>query len=201
MNISGVNSNLSEKDAINICNNSIKWQFKNEIWKQVDARLFETMCNNLDNIENFKLMRLIIITANFMVECESKFDTNIKCSNYWELKTNEERLFNEMKNNGIYNIYESKIDIIEERYESDRNKAMENINDKNGNEKESKSGEIICTKLTKEEIGCILLWTMDNICSEIKQYHRKGRTCKYRYFCSFIMSALEKLKYYVFDTQ
>ena len=159
-------------------------EFVDEHWKKLDHKAIVSMCDGIDDIKDFTLMRLLILTMKFMVECESSLNTNIKCVDYQPIAHNNKNitkqiLLNEMKMNGIYQKYLSMQKNILNVYKSKRNQSM-------GKK----------TKLTKYEIACIMLWTCGDICNKIKPSHRKGNSCKYRYFCQQIMFGLKKLKKY-----
>ena len=156
-----------------------KKQFVNDILEQLDYEALVSMCDGVDDIRDFTLMRLLILTMNFMVECESTLKGSIKCINYQpNIQKPKEILLNEMKINGIYQSYLSIQNEVSKYFNSKRNQSMGKH------------------KLTKYEISCIRLWTQEDVCSKIKSSHRKGNSCQYRYFCQQILFGLKKLKYY-----
>ena len=78
--------------------------FKHEIWQPLNRKLLSKMFNNNgDDVEDLTLMRMLILTVNFMVESEATLKTNIKCINFDEKENEDQRLENEIKTNGIYN--------------------------------------------------------------------------------------------------
>ena len=174
---------LSDEKTSEIVENGLKEQFKNQIWRKIDRKLLSVICDNLDDLENLTLMRLLIITINFIVESEATLKTNIQCMHYNNRAKEEEQLINEMKINKMYDEYKKfqqsgKYDTL---YDKNRNQAMaENM-------------------LTKMEIACIFLLTRTPISNQVKSAHRRGETCLYRCFSQQVINALTKLKY--FDKQ
>ena len=174
---------LSDEKTSEILENTLKEQFKNQIWRKIDRKLMSIMCGYSDDLENLTLMRMLIITVNFMVESEATLKTNVKCIHYNHHATQQEQLINEMKINGIYNEYKKfeqsgKYDTL---YNKNRNQAMAE------------------NKLSKTEIACVFLFTRTSISNQVKSAHRRGETCLYRCFSQQVVNSLKKLKY--FDKQ
>ena len=185
--MSSMSQSLSDSDFSDISDNLSKEQFKNHIWQKIDYALFSVLRSKSDDLEHFSLMRFLIILVNFLVECHATVNTNIKClvntinsgNSDKNKMTDEEKLINEMKRNGMYSTYKQiSIDssIVQQKYDDARNVSMGR------------------NKLTEMEIGCIYMWTLNSICDVIKPCHRRGETCKYREYCKTLINALKKLK-------
>ena len=160
--------------------------FKHEIWQQVDKHLISVLFNKNGDVEDLTLMRMLILTVNFMVESEATLNTNIKCINFDEKETDDQRLDNEIKTNGLYNDMDcnarKKVNmlsrIVEQLYNDKRNVQMG------------------VKMLTRNEITCIYLITRENVNKQVKSAHRRGETCKYRCLSYHIISGLSKLKHH-----
>ena len=112
-----------------------------------------------------------------MVESEATFETNIKCTKYDKNYTQKQQLINEMKENDIFESFQDNEEKVEELYHSKRNYP-------NGPK---------TPMLQPINIMCARLWTDEKVCPKIKEAHRKGETCKYRYFCTTLMETLQIL--------
>ena len=146
-----------------------------------------------DSIQDMTLMRLLVISMNFFVECRASLDSNsnIACINIKynatlldELKNAQARLFANNNNNNnnntvatLIDAYERNLPYINELFECDRNKP----------DKEH-------YMLTKDEILAIRLWTDEPVCSIVKLSHQNGISCQFRILCTLIYSGLQKLK-------
>ena len=117
-------------------------------------------------------MRLLIITMNFL-ECESSFDTQLKCLDFDPTDTSKQNMSKESRRFGIDNVWknnEAKVSHIH------KNKKL------NG------------AKLNEKEISCLKLWTNENVYNVAKQKHRRGETCYFRNLSEQIKKGLTKLK-------
>ena len=157
-----------------IADNSLRQQFLNEMWKKVDRKAMCLMCNENDDIENFKLMRLLVVTCNFMVECQGTLQTDIKCVNYDHQQSDEKRLICELKQNMLDENYDQIQPVVDLLYSRARNN----------------NGKL----LNRLEISCIRMLSSTQVNDRIKPCHRRGETCKWRYFSSHVISGLRKLK-------
>ena len=80
--------------------------------------MISLMCNDGDDVENFRLMRLLIITCNFMVECKATLHTQIECINYDYSETRKQRLLSELKRNGLDYNYEQIEPVVDLLYKN-----------------------------------------------------------------------------------
>ena len=147
------------------------------------------MFKSSGGIQNLTLMKMLVLTVNFMVESEATIETNIQCclnDDYDEKECHimVNRFEREKEKNKIYEFIQqfraiaTHKRLIDDIYNDERNKKM---------------GE---NKLTRDEIECIYLFAWDKFNTQIKNAHRRGETCSWRYMSLYIINGLKKLKKY-----
>ena len=166
---SGAESQPSHND--DVTEELHKAQFCRAVWKHIDNAMLVLLAN--DNMSNITLMRLLIITMNFIVECESSFDTHVKCLDFNPNEKTKQKLLKELQ--------KFKIDTLWKQNQSSVSKIHKNP-------------KLNAAKLSRKEISCLKLWTNENACNIIKQRHRRGETCHFRNVSEQINKALTKLK-------
>ena len=68
-------------------NNQVLTQFVSETREEFSVKTMLTMISDIpSDASDFEAMRLLILTAKFLVECETSFDLNIKCIKPYTLK-------------------------------------------------------------------------------------------------------------------
>ena len=120
-----------------------------------------------------QLVRLLILTVNFIVECESGFGITLKCLHFDASKTSVQRIITELKTFHIDKYWTENWSKVHELFTNKR---------------------INTNGLTTTEIGCLKLWTNDHFYKIIKKGHRCGATCHFRSISMQIRNALIKLK-------
>ena len=145
-----------------------------------DIQAIEQMSGQ--KLKDFMLMRLLVLTMNFMVECETILDMKIKCIDHDVQMTNFQRLEKEFKQQGLHSnlvqFLKDNSKNIKTIYESKRNQNMKQ------------------NRLCPCEIRAIRLFTDDQICTKIKEAHRQGISCHFRNTCKLIYSGLFKLRHF-----
>ena len=143
----------------------------------IDFKKIETMTKS--SIADFTLMRLLVLTVPFLVECQTSMDVESNISCIWNNQTISDELTNHSDELALrLKKIEPEIDRI---YRCKRNKP-------NGKD----------YMLSKEEVLAIRILTDEECCSAVKSCHKSGNSCAFRIISSYVMSGLSKLKN--FDT-
>ena len=159
-------NNLNESNWQQMRHNSPYATIKNDIWDRMDKQFLSQLISNEDCGEDLSLMRLLVISVNFIIESDSTLKKKMKCY----IRDGKDNLIEEMKRNGIYKTYLANVKQIPK-------KSIHNKYD-----------------LNASQSACLYLWTNTNTCTQIKSAHRRGETCHYRHFCQCVREGLIKLR-------
>ena len=194
-------SNLDTKE---IGSYFVRGKLGQYLWTQLDKAMYQQLTATVSSNQDFMLSRYIVLVTEFLVECEATTGTNIHCCYAYDVEKNSDVIFNDMgqrkfihskyKDYSAAEVMMSRLcqEIILGQFKSQWAMVVKKAKEIFDCERNVAMKE----KLSILEIAAIYMWTLNSVSNHIKQVHRLGETCKYRYMCQYIMNGLTKLKKY-----
>ena len=146
----------------------------NGLWNRIDLKMMQHMCGS--DLNNISLMKLLILTFKFLVECETSLNDVIKCINCLEYSKNERNDRTFLLNSELNKCGSDFRDATNDILANNRRLSMDGTDD------------LIAT----EKIS-VLLHGNSNINARIKLAHKNGISCTHRHLCRELASGLAKL--------